>query len=78
MVLQRHDGGAPENVEIRFLRFSIQANTPSLLGLSQEIRADKQKILANLAEANYPRECARPLPIISSKVGSASRLRWRF
>ncbi|GAB4407100.1 MAG: hypothetical protein OHK0053_33650 [Microscillaceae bacterium] len=50
---------APENVEIRFLRFSIQANTPALLGLSQEIRADKQKILANLAEAELP-EKMRP------------------
>ncbi|MDX2301449.1 MAG: hypothetical protein NW226_01560 [Microscillaceae bacterium] len=38
----------PENVEIRFLRFSIQLNTPAFLGYSQHIDLDKTQIMKHL------------------------------
>lgn len=42
---------APDNVEARFLRFSIQINTPRFLGLSNELSQDLHQILALLADS---------------------------
>jgi hypothetical protein len=39
---------APENIEIRFLRFSIEHYTPSFVGLSNHLREDKDVFLTNL------------------------------
>lgn len=36
----------PNNIEIRFLRYSIQSNTPSILGYSKNVKEDRQIILA--------------------------------
>jgi len=38
---------APENIEIRFIRFSIEHHTPIFLGMSQHLNLDKQKIIDN-------------------------------
>lgn len=45
-----HDAVAhdPDNIEIRFLRFSVQENMPSFLGLSRDREQDKNSILMNL------------------------------
>lgn len=39
----------PENIEIRYLRFTIQENVPSFLGLSKDLKNDKIVILKNAA-----------------------------
>lgn len=36
----------PENLEIRFLRFSLQHYVPSFLGMSKELTMDKAKIVS--------------------------------
>ena len=36
---------APDNVEIRFMRFCIQTNAPFFLGYNKEIKTDKAMIL---------------------------------
>jgi hypothetical protein len=38
---------APNNVEIRFLRFSFEYNTPSILGMKNHITEDKAFLLKN-------------------------------
>jgi len=40
----------PENVELRFLRFTVQTNAPRFLGYWYEIPQDKARILAALDE----------------------------
>lgn len=40
----------PEDIEIRFLRFSIQLNTPLLLGLSPNLEEDKSLIISNIEQ----------------------------
>lgn len=42
----------PDNIEIRFLRFSVQENVPSFLGLSGDRKSDKNVILENLSRRN--------------------------
>jgi hypothetical protein len=32
---------APDDIELRFLRYSIQSNTPSFLGYNNELKSDK-------------------------------------
>ena len=41
----------PENIELRFLRLTIQANLPSFLGYSENKENDKAFVLAHLEEA---------------------------
>ena len=36
----------PNNIELRFLRFSVQFNTPRWLGMSDELNEDKNVIIA--------------------------------
>jgi len=36
---------APENLEIRYLRLAVEVNLPSILGMSDDIPADKQQII---------------------------------
>lgn len=40
----------PNNLEIRFLRMSIQYHLPSFLGMSENIQEDKQYILNNTSQ----------------------------
>lgn len=44
---------SPENLEIRFIRFSILDHVPSILGYSSEREADKDKICTILLQKNY-------------------------
>lgn len=39
---------APENVEIRFIRFAIQTNLPAFLNYNDDIQKDKQYLLSNV------------------------------
>jgi hypothetical protein len=47
---------APEDIEIRFLRFSIELNTPSILGYSQHLEEDKKKLLLAFPFVKLPQE----------------------
>lgn len=38
---------APDNAEIRFLRFSVESNLPAFLGLSQHVDEDKAFLLSS-------------------------------
>ena len=43
---------APDNAEVRFLRFSVESNLPAFLGLSQHVDEDKALLLS--AALAYP------------------------
>lgn len=43
----------PYNVEIRFIRYSIQKNAPSFLGYYSKIESDKKYILSNLHQSTW-------------------------
>lgn len=44
---------APDNLEIRFLRFSVQYYVPEFLGYSKEMQEDKQKIVYLITQKKY-------------------------
>jgi hypothetical protein len=48
-VLQKAVAAEPHNMEIRFLRFSIQHNVPAFLGYGKNLNEDKAEIMAQLA-----------------------------
>lgn len=41
------------NIEIRFMRFSVQHNLPGFLGQSENLNEDREVILAQLGKKNY-------------------------
>lgn len=41
----------PENIELRFLRLTIQTNIPSFLGYSESKESDKKFVVSHLEEA---------------------------
>lgn len=43
-----------ENIELRFLRLTIQTYLPSFLGYSGDIESDKNFVLSNLEKTNNP------------------------
>jgi hypothetical protein len=43
----------PHNMEIRFLRFSVDYKLPGLLGYTKNMEADKNEIIAQLNKKNY-------------------------
>jgi len=43
----------PYNIEIRFLRFSIEHNAPGFLGYNKNLNIDKEEIIKQLNEKNY-------------------------
>lgn len=43
----------PHNMEIRFLRFSVDFKLPRLLGYTKNLEADKDEIIAQLTQKNY-------------------------
>lgn len=50
--LDRAIAAEPENVELHFLRFATQCNTPSFLNYNNNISDDKLKLLAFLNKKN--------------------------
>ncbi len=43
----------PDNLEIRFMRFSIQHYTPAFLGYSKELGEDRKAIVANFRSKTF-------------------------
>ncbi|MES2827924.1 MAG: hypothetical protein V4687_07210 [Bacteroidota bacterium] len=46
--IERSIAREQENLEMRFLRFSIQVNLPGFLGYNDQIQADKLKLLSKI------------------------------
>lgn len=38
----------PENIEIRYIRYTIQANAPGFLGYTKNVKTDREYIIKNL------------------------------
>ncbi|GGF18785.1 hypothetical protein [Hymenobacter cavernae] len=38
----------PQNAEVRYLRFSVETNLPSFLGMSKHVEEDRQMLIASL------------------------------
>ncbi len=51
-LFKRAVGLAPENVEVRFLRYTVEANVPHYLGFSQHLAEDRAHIIKGAR--NYP------------------------
>jgi hypothetical protein len=45
--------GEPHNIEIRFMRFSVEHNVPGFLGYTKNIVADRQEMIAQLGKKHY-------------------------
>jgi hypothetical protein len=43
----------PHNIEIRFMRFSIEHNVPGFLGYTKNLEADKNEIIKQLGNKHY-------------------------
>lgn len=43
----------PHNIELRFMRFSIEHSAPSFLGFNKELVADSEDIIAQLDKKNF-------------------------
>ncbi len=46
----------PDNLELRFLRFSVEYKTPKFLGYSKNLATDRQQLLTLLAKQQYAAE----------------------
>ncbi|WP_245129206.1 hypothetical protein [Mucilaginibacter straminoryzae] len=43
----------PDNIEIRFMRFSVEHHVPSFLGYNKNLQADKHVIINQIERNNY-------------------------
>lgn len=43
---------APENIELRFLRFAVQSKTPGFLGYKENLEEDKNFLLSQIKEVS--------------------------
>jgi hypothetical protein len=43
----------PQNIEIRFMRFSVEHNVPGFLGYNKNLTADRQEIIKQLDKKHY-------------------------
>lgn len=63
----------PENIEIRFLRFTIEHNIPSILGMDGDIESDKKKIIAGIENANLEEALKKKIIKYLIKSGRCSK-----
>jgi len=61
-VLKQAADSDPHNIEIRFLRFSIEHNVPGFLGYNKNLAADRDEMIHQLNDRNYG-TANRPLTI---------------
>ncbi len=52
-LLQNAVAADPQNIEIRFLRFSIEHNVPGFLGDNKNLVADREMMIKQLNDKNY-------------------------
>ncbi|WP_183563075.1 hypothetical protein [Mucilaginibacter sp. SP1R1] len=43
----------PHNIEIRFMRFSVEHNVPGFLGFNKELAIDSEEIISQIDKRNY-------------------------
>ncbi|WP_448702300.1 hypothetical protein ACFGVR_08145 [Mucilaginibacter sp. AW1-3] len=72
-VLKQATDADPHNIEIRFLRFSIENNVPGFLGYNKNLDADRDEMIRQLNEKNYG-TANKPLTIQLIKFLIASKL----
>ena len=53
-LLEKSIKSDPENIELRFLRFTVQNKSPNFLGYNKEIDGDKTFILNSIAKIDNP------------------------
>ena len=63
-LLQQAIEASPQNTEIRFLRFSLQSETPGFLGYKDHMEADKQFLLQRIPVLKDPELEALMLPFL--------------
>ncbi|MBK0378162.1 hypothetical protein [Mucilaginibacter segetis] len=44
---------APHNIEIRFMRYSVEHNVPNFLGYNKNLKADREEIIHQIDKRNY-------------------------
>ena len=66
---------APKNLELRFLRFSVQAEAPGFLGYKQNIEEDKQLLLKGVGKIEDPqlKKMIMEYLLKSKEIGSAEK-----
>lgn len=47
-------GSAPENIELRFLRFAVQSEAPGFLGYKENLEEDKNFLLSHIQKVSDP------------------------
>ncbi|MBW4891783.1 hypothetical protein KXQ82_18805 [Mucilaginibacter sp. HMF5004] len=52
-IMQQAITADPHNIEIRYLRFSVEYHLPAFLGMAKHIAEDRDEMLAMLAAKNY-------------------------
>lgn len=64
------------NVEIRFLRFSIESNTPSILGFNEHVDEDIAWIIDNIEQPEVPSDMRPAIAryLLDQNYGKASDL----
>ncbi|MCS6820251.1 MAG: hypothetical protein NZ551_00105 [Microscillaceae bacterium] len=68
----------PDNIEIRFLRFTIQLNTPAVLGLDKELNEDRKVILANIQYSGIENIMKKAIAEYLIKSGKCSETEKQF
>ncbi|NCD71371.1 hypothetical protein [Mucilaginibacter agri] len=62
----------PHNIEIRFMRFSVEHNVPGFLGYTKNLTADKEEMIRQVESKNYG-TADQPLVIALIKFMLASK-----
>ena len=64
----------PHNIEIRFIRYVLQKNTPAMVGYNQHINSDLNKILELLASVQVTNSVYQWLPAIINELCESSHI----
>lgn len=51
--LQQAVSADPHNIEIRFMRFSVEHNVPGFLGMNKNLEADRKEMITQIENKNY-------------------------
>ena len=55
-MLEKVIGKYPKKVELRYIRFAVQYGSPSFLGYRDDLDTDRNFVLANLDNADVPKD----------------------
>jgi hypothetical protein len=77
-LLNRAVKEASEDIEIRFLRFSIEISLPAFLAKSHHIEQDKISIIENIAESKLSKEFLSVIADFVVKSGKCNKTEQKF